>query len=160
MKTNKGMAHIVGISMSWRWITEKKIISQVHGSDSICHIWSISSRSPINCSNNLKQITKTLSFISSGVHNTGDYPHMPDVPIERNDPWYPYDFPELKRNFQEPVSKKTVYNLLPPTDNNHRMLYLTFRFTLATHSMMRHVLVHRLHFGTQFGLCGGPLRVL
>lgn len=33
----------------------------------------------------------------------GDYPHLPDVPIERKDPYYPYDYPELKRNFQEPI---------------------------------------------------------
>lgn len=34
----------------------------------------------------------------------GDYPHLPDVPTETKDPYYPYDIPELKRNFQEPVS--------------------------------------------------------
>lgn len=33
----------------------------------------------------------------------GDYPHLPDVPVERRDPYYPYDYPELKRNFQEPL---------------------------------------------------------
>lgn len=33
----------------------------------------------------------------------GDYPHLPDVPVERRDIHYPYDFPELKRNFQEPI---------------------------------------------------------
>lgn len=34
----------------------------------------------------------------------GDYPHLPDVPVELRDPYYPYDLPEMKRNFNEPVS--------------------------------------------------------
>ncbi|KAJ6633182.1 NADH dehydrogenase [ubiquinone] 1 beta subcomplex subunit 8, mitochondrial [Pseudolycoriella hygida] len=33
----------------------------------------------------------------------GDYPHLPDVPVECKDPYYPYDLPEFKRNFSEPV---------------------------------------------------------
>ncbi|XP_055714628.1 NADH dehydrogenase [ubiquinone] 1 beta subcomplex subunit 8, mitochondrial [Phlebotomus papatasi] len=33
----------------------------------------------------------------------GDYPKLPDEPVEMKDPYYPYDFPELKRNFNEPV---------------------------------------------------------
>lgn len=33
----------------------------------------------------------------------GDYPKMPDIAIESKDPYYPYDFPEHKRNFNEPV---------------------------------------------------------
>lgn len=33
----------------------------------------------------------------------GDYPHLPDVPVERRDIYYPYDMPEFRRNFQEPV---------------------------------------------------------
>lgn len=33
----------------------------------------------------------------------GDYPKLPDIPVERKDPNYPYDFPELKRNIHEPV---------------------------------------------------------
>lgn len=36
----------------------------------------------------------------------GDYPKLPDQPVEMKDPYYPYDFPELKRNFNEPVSAK------------------------------------------------------
>lgn len=40
----------------------------------------------------------------------GDYPHLPDVPIETRDPYYPYDSPELKRNFGEPVSCSTFNN--------------------------------------------------
>lgn len=33
----------------------------------------------------------------------GDYPQLPEVSVERRDPYYPYDYPELKRNFNEPV---------------------------------------------------------
>lgn len=33
----------------------------------------------------------------------GDYPHLPDVPVEQKDITYPYDNPELRRNFGEPV---------------------------------------------------------
>ncbi|XP_066250304.1 NADH dehydrogenase [ubiquinone] 1 beta subcomplex subunit 8, mitochondrial [Euwallacea similis] len=31
----------------------------------------------------------------------GDYPKLPIDPAEARDPFYPWDFPELKRNFQE-----------------------------------------------------------
>lgn len=34
----------------------------------------------------------------------GDYPQLPDVPADIKDPYYPYDMPNLKRNFGEPVS--------------------------------------------------------
>lgn len=33
----------------------------------------------------------------------GDYPKLPDVSIELRDPYYPYDYPEHKRNFNEPI---------------------------------------------------------
>jgi NADH dehydrogenase (ubiquinone) 1 beta subcomplex subunit 8 len=33
----------------------------------------------------------------------GDYPKLPDTSIESRDPFYPWDFPEHKRNFGEPV---------------------------------------------------------
>lgn len=33
----------------------------------------------------------------------GDYPQLPNVSVETRDPHYPYDFPEHKRNFHEPV---------------------------------------------------------
>lgn len=38
--------------------------------------------------------------------NYGDYPKLPDIGEDSKDPHYPYDFPESKRNFMEPVSKK------------------------------------------------------
>ncbi|EDS33181.1 NADH-ubiquinone oxidoreductase ashi subunit [Culex quinquefasciatus] len=33
----------------------------------------------------------------------GDYPKLADTPVEARDPYYPYDFPELKRNLHEPL---------------------------------------------------------
>ncbi|XP_061715520.1 NADH dehydrogenase [ubiquinone] 1 beta subcomplex subunit 8, mitochondrial [Cydia pomonella] len=33
----------------------------------------------------------------------GDYPKMPDIGADSKDPFYPYDQPELKRNFNEPM---------------------------------------------------------
>ncbi|XP_058454182.1 NADH dehydrogenase [ubiquinone] 1 beta subcomplex subunit 8, mitochondrial [Malaya genurostris] len=33
----------------------------------------------------------------------GDYPKLPDTPVETRDPYYPYDFPELKRNLHDPI---------------------------------------------------------
>lgn len=34
----------------------------------------------------------------------GDYPKLPDISGDSKDSFYPWDFPELKRNFNEPVS--------------------------------------------------------
>ncbi|XP_059047473.1 NADH dehydrogenase [ubiquinone] 1 beta subcomplex subunit 8, mitochondrial [Achroia grisella] len=33
----------------------------------------------------------------------GDYPKLPDIGADSKDPHYPYDQPELKRNFNEPI---------------------------------------------------------
>lgn len=33
----------------------------------------------------------------------GDYPKLPDIAVEERDPYYPWDSPEHKRNFGEPV---------------------------------------------------------
>ncbi|XP_013144356.1 PREDICTED: NADH dehydrogenase [ubiquinone] 1 beta subcomplex subunit 8, mitochondrial [Papilio polytes] len=33
----------------------------------------------------------------------GDYPKLPDIGADSKDPFYPYDHPELKRNFNEPI---------------------------------------------------------
>lgn len=33
----------------------------------------------------------------------GDYPKLPDIGADSRDNHYPYDNPELKRNFNEPV---------------------------------------------------------
>lgn len=34
----------------------------------------------------------------------GDYPDFKELSADSKDPFYPYDFPELKRNFNEVVS--------------------------------------------------------
>jgi NADH dehydrogenase (ubiquinone) 1 beta subcomplex subunit 8 len=36
----------------------------------------------------------------------GDYPELPNISGDSKDPFYPWDNPELKRNFNEPVSDK------------------------------------------------------
>ena len=33
----------------------------------------------------------------------GDYPKLPDISTDRKDPFYPYDYPDVKRNFGEPM---------------------------------------------------------
>lgn len=33
----------------------------------------------------------------------GDYPRLPDIGADSKDPHYPWDIPDLKRNFNEPV---------------------------------------------------------
>lgn len=33
----------------------------------------------------------------------GDYPKLPNISVDRKDPNYPYDFPETKRNFGDPI---------------------------------------------------------
>lgn len=33
----------------------------------------------------------------------GDYPKLKDESVERRDPYYPWDMPELKRNFGDPI---------------------------------------------------------
>lgn len=56
----------------------------------------------------------------------GDYPHLPDVSIETRDAYYPYDFPEHKRNFKEPVSEAALICI----SNAH----LTYNMLLFRHS--------------------------
>lgn len=34
----------------------------------------------------------------------GDYPKLPDIAVEERDPFYPWDYPDAKRNFGEPVN--------------------------------------------------------
>lgn len=43
----------------------------------------------------------------------GDYPHLPDVPVEQKDITYPYDNPEMRRNFGEVVCIKSFSSLVP-----------------------------------------------
>lgn len=55
-------------------------------------------------------------IISGGGY--GDYPRLEEKPIEQRDNYYPYDFPEMRRNFQEPVGYLfdfyLVYSFVPP----------------------------------------------
>ncbi|CAG5041907.1 unnamed protein product [Parnassius apollo] len=36
----------------------------------------------------------------------GDYPKLPDIGTDSKDPYYPYDYPDLKRNFNEPMNAR------------------------------------------------------
>lgn len=42
----------------------------------------------------------------------GDYPKLPFIATETKDPFYPWDFPEYKRNFNEPVRFYLFVNLI------------------------------------------------
>lgn len=95
----------------------------------------------------------------------GDYPHLPDVPVEQRDPWYPYDFPELKRNFQEPVKwyKNTFLPLSPPggpypLKRSKRTLkqisnWPISRFTLSKIYTMKLDMVHLHHYDFRWKPC-------
>jgi NADH dehydrogenase (ubiquinone) 1 beta subcomplex subunit 8 len=39
----------------------------------------------------------------------GDYPKLPDISADRKDPFIPYDYPEAKRNFNEPFHVHTDF---------------------------------------------------
>lgn len=74
----------------------------------------------------------------------GDYPHLPDVPVERKDIYYPYDFPELRRNFQEPVSLFIAFKSLDDVQKKYLLLTNTnnlFRFMPKLIFMMKLALV-------------------
>ncbi|XP_014281251.1 NADH dehydrogenase [ubiquinone] 1 beta subcomplex subunit 8, mitochondrial [Halyomorpha halys] len=43
---------------------------------------------------------------------TGDYPHLKPVSVEARDPFYPWDFPEYRRNFNEPLHED--FNIYTP----------------------------------------------
>ena len=45
----------------------------------------------------------TQNIFSFNTVPYGDYPHLEDKPLEQKDVYYPYDHPEFRRNFQEPV---------------------------------------------------------
>lgn len=42
----------------------------------------------------------------------GDYPKLPDIGADSRDPHYPYDNPEFKRNFNEPVSRHLIKKIV------------------------------------------------
>ncbi|XP_055636786.1 NADH dehydrogenase [ubiquinone] 1 beta subcomplex subunit 8, mitochondrial [Toxorhynchites rutilus septentrionalis] len=62
----------------------------------------------------------------------GDYPKLPDVPVESKDPYYPYDFPELRRNLHEPMHAEPDfwgedrYGSAEPLRYSQRTYVLTF----------------------------------
>lgn len=55
----------------------------------------------------------------------GDYPKLPNVSVETRDPNYPYDFPEHKRNFHEPVRELHIlYSVRNRSPNLHLNSFL------------------------------------
>ncbi|KZC13964.1 NADH dehydrogenase [ubiquinone] 1 beta subcomplex subunit 8, mitochondrial, partial [Dufourea novaeangliae] len=38
-------------------------------------------------------------------HSVGDYPELPQLSVEAQDPYYPWDFPASRRNYNEPVHR-------------------------------------------------------
>uniref|UniRef100_A0A0K8TP44 Putative mitochondrial electron transport nadh to ubiquinone n=1 Tax=Tabanus bromius TaxID=304241 RepID=A0A0K8TP44_TABBR len=73
----------------------------------------------------------------------GDYPKLPDIGVESKDPYYPYDFPEHKRNYNEPVHAnidligEDRYSLPEPSRYSTPFYYAMFLgvmgFCLATY---------------------------
>ena len=51
----------------------------------------------------------------------GDYPKLPLVSTDQKDPFHDWDYPDLKRNFAEPVSVFFLVGLL-----NYQVLYKPF----------------------------------
>lgn len=60
----------------------------------------------------------------------GDYPQLPDIPVEQRDITYPYDLPDQRRNFGEAVSeykeKSSIF---------HRQMLKLHAYTISIHSM-------------------------
>jgi len=54
----------------------------------------------------------------------GDYPKLPDVGVETRDPYYPYDYPELRRNFNEPVKLEII--ILFNNLRNYLLFFIRF----------------------------------
>lgn len=48
----------------------------------------------------IDNLSQNWKFTGAGL---GDYPHLPDIPVEQRDITYPYDNPEMRRNFGEVV---------------------------------------------------------
>lgn len=80
----------------------------------------------------------------------GDYPHLPDVSVEAKDAYYPYDFPEMRRNYQEPVSAFESLSNQEPT--SHRTL--SFRSTPMSIITMKLASAETLRCGSQWEPCG------
>lgn len=55
----------------------------------------------------------------------GDYPKLPDISIDRKDINYPYDFPEARRNFGEPIHVEVdLYS--EDRYNNCKLIFLLY----------------------------------
>lgn len=96
----------------------------------------------------------------------GDYPKLPDVSTESRDPYYPWDFPEYKRNFNDPmhvqadmygedrfdVSAKPRYTL--------RQQFLAFigvmGFSVGLYSFLESYKMFRPVLPKQYASQGGP----
>ncbi|KAK0092968.1 hypothetical protein PV326_000210 [Microctonus aethiopoides] len=42
-------------------------------------------------------------YPDDGMHPVGDYPHLPDIGTGLKDPYYPYDYPDERRNYGETI---------------------------------------------------------
>ena len=49
-------------------------------------------------------------YPDDGVEGLGDYPQVPIISDDAKDPYYPYDYPESKRNYNEPVSDCLIWS--------------------------------------------------
>lgn len=62
----------------------------------------------------------------------GDYPKLPDKPVEAKDLYYPYDMPEHKRNFGEPIHidypiwSEDRFGTAAPSRFSMQTMFLTF----------------------------------
>ncbi|CAH0546750.1 unnamed protein product [Brassicogethes aeneus] len=53
----------------------------------------------------------------------GDYPDLPMISADSKDPFYPYDNPELRRNFEEPLHAEFDVMRLDRVDVNAKFRY-------------------------------------
>ncbi|XP_055543462.1 NADH dehydrogenase [ubiquinone] 1 beta subcomplex subunit 8, mitochondrial [Wyeomyia smithii] len=67
----------------------------------------------------------------------GDYPKLPDTPVEARNPYYPYDFPELKRNLHDtlhvatPIWSEDRYGSAEPLRFSMKAYWLSFLGVMA-----------------------------
>lgn len=97
----------------------------------------------------------------------GDYPKLPDIGAESKDDFYPYDIPEFKRNFNEPINARAEifgedrYNIsLRPRFSNTRMWvwflgvmtgWFTLYYIMEDYKMERPVIAKQLpHEGPHY----------
>ncbi|CAH2068412.1 unnamed protein product, partial [Iphiclides podalirius] len=74
----------------------------------------------------------------------GDYPKLPDIGSDSKDPHYPYDYPELKRNFNEPIhASQEIYgedrydiSMKPRFSLTHQWLWFLGAIAIINPSIM------------------------